>query len=259
MKQVQIEKTTWVGKSLLVFDMIPSTNAKADEIAEEYPHGTVVIAGQQSAGKGRRGRVWESEKDVGIYMSILLKPNVSPKAATGFTLVTALAVAKAIERVADIKPGIKWPNDIVLNGKKICGILTEMKLTNTNIAHVVVGIGVNVESEHFQKEIHDMASSLFMETGKKISKDKLIEEILSCFEQYYEQYLKTEDFRFLQKSYEAYLVNKDKQVRVLDPVQEYEGIAKGITTTGELIVDTGQNIRTVYAGEVSVRGIYGYV
>lgn len=259
MNLTKLEKTRWTGKEVCFYDILDSTNIKAAGLAESYPHGTLVIANQQTLGKGRRGRSWSSEKDTGIYMSMLLKPDMEPSVATGLTLVAALAVASAIEKTTAARPYIKWPNDIVLNGKKICGILTEMRLTSGKIEYIVLGIGINVNNTDFPEELQLIASSLLKETGIEIVREELIEAIWLQFEKYYDVYIEAGDFRLLKKEYEKYLVNKNQQVRVLDPNGEYEGIATGITKTGELLVTTDQGERRVCAGEVSVRGIYGYV
>ena len=154
---------------------------------------------------------------------------------------------------------IKWPNDIVMNGKKVCGILTEMSAQLDYINHVVIGIGINVQNESFPKEIEQVATSILMETGQHVNRAELIEAVLEQFERYYEIFLETEDLSGLVKEYNAHLINMQKQVRVLDPKEPYEAKAMGITPHGELIVDTWEGRKLVSSGEVSVRGVYGYV
>lgn len=257
---ISLRRTSWVGQEIHYFDTIDSTNTKAKELAEQgAPGGTLVVADQQMAGRGRRGRSWESPKGICIYMTILLKPEINPSHASMLTLVSALAVAKAISKVTGADAQIKWPNDIVLNGKKVCGILTEMSAQFDYINHIVVGIGINVHNESFPEEIADMASSLLMECGRRFHRAELIEQILEYFETYYEIFLQTEDLSGLVNEYNAILVNRNKAVRVLDPKEPFEGKAMGITKNGELIVDTWESRKLVSSGEVSVRGIYGYV
>lgn len=240
------------------YETIDSTNKKAKELAVEgAAHGTLITADAQNAGIGRRGRSWSSEKNAGIYMSMLLRPEIGADKASMLTLVAALAVGRVLVKLC--QPAIKWPNDIVLNKKKICGILTEMSLNGTEIDYVVIGIGINVNNKDFPEEICQTASSLFLELGKEIDREMLITEVWKQFAVYYEQFLQTEDLSRLQEEYEHILVNKEEKVKVLDPLGEYIGIAKGITNIGELIVDTGGELRYVSGGEVSVRGIYGYV
>lgn len=253
--------TEWVAKEVLYFDTIDSTNTKAQELAEKgYPSGTLVVADKQESGKGRRGRSWVSPSGTGIFMTLMIKPDINPNNASMLTLVAALAVAKAITSVTGEKALIKWPNDIVVNGKKVCGILTEMNAQFDYINHIVVGIGINVHNESFPEEISQMASSLMIEAGdKRFHRAQIIAETMSYFEQYYDTFLKTQDLSALVREYDKLLVNRNKSVRVLDPKEPFDGKAMGITSKGELIVDTWESRKLVSSGEVSVRGIYGYV
>ena len=253
--------TEWVAKEVLYFDTIDSTNIKAQELAEKgYQSGTLVVADKQESGKGRRGRSWVSPSGTGIFMTLMIKPDINPNNASMLTLVAALAVAKAITSVTGEKALIKWPNDIVVNGKKVCGILTEMNAQFDYINHIVVGIGINVHNESFPEEISQMASSLMIEAGgKRFHRAQIIAETMSYFEQYYDTFLKTQDLSALVREYDELLVNRNKSVRVLDPKEPFDGKAMGITPKGELIVDTWESRKLVSSGEVSVRGIYGYV
>jgi BirA family biotin operon repressor/biotin-[acetyl-CoA-carboxylase] ligase len=253
--------TEWVAKEVLYFDTIDSTNTKAQELAEKgYPSGTLVVADKQESGKGRRGRSWVSPSGTGIFMTLMIKPDINPNNASMLTLVAALAVAKAITSVTGEEAMIKWPNDIVVNSKKVCGILTEMNAQFDYINHIVVGIGINVHNESFPEEISQMASSLMIEAGgKRFHRAQIIAETMSYFEQYYDTFLKTQDLSALVREYDKLLVNRNKSVRVLDPKEPFDGKAMGITQKGELIVDTWESRKLVSSGEVSVRGIYGYV
>lgn len=253
--------TDWVAKEVLYFDTIDSTNTKAQELAEKgYPSGTLVVADKQESGKGRRGRSWVSPSGTGIFMTLMIKPDINPNNASMLTLVAALAVTKAITSVTGEEAMIKWPNDIVVNGKKVCGILTEMNAQFDYINHIVVGIGINVHNESFPEEISQMASSLMIEAGgKRFHRAQIIAEAMSYFEQYYDTFLKTQDLSALVREYDKLLVNRNKSVRVLDPKEPFDGKAMGITPKGELIVDTWESRKLVSSGEVSVRGIYGYV
>ena len=263
MDQVELESiraTEWAGCEIHYFDSIDSTNTKAKELAEEgHPAGTLVVADQQVSGKGRRGRAWESPHGTGIFMTLLLKPDINPNNASMLTLVAAMATAGAISRVTGENAQIKWPNDIVIDGKKICGILTEMSAQFDYINHIVIGIGINVHNEEFPEEIRETAGSLLLSCGKRFHRADLIEAFLEEFEKYYAVYLETEDMEGLYKEYNLMLVNMGRQVKVLDPKEPFEGKAMGITKKGELIVDTWESRKLVSSGEVSVRGIYGYV
>lgn len=253
-------KTAWAGKTCLCFDTLDSTNDYAKVLAKnESVHGTLIVADTQTSGKGRRGRVWQSPKGSTISMSLCLEPKLPTDRVAGLTLVMALAVAEAIKEVTGLKPQIKWPNDIVINGKKICGILTEMCFVDDHYA-VVIGAGINVNTDSFPEEIREIAGSLKIESGKEISREKLIAAVLKYFEGFYEQYEQTMDLSLLKERYESILANKDREVNVLDPQTPYTGVAKGITCEGNLVVvcEDGTE-REVYSGEVSVRGLYGYV
>ena len=253
-------ETAWAGKTCLCFDTLDSTQNYGKELAgTENVHGTLIVADAQTAGKGRRGRVWQSPKGSSIFMSLCLEPKMRTDHAAGLTLVMALAAAEGIRETVGVCPQIKWPNDIVLNGRKICGILTEMIFKEGGYA-VIIGTGINVNTEEFPEEIRGIAGSLKIETGKEISREALIASVMKYFEKYYEQYVQTEDLSLLKEQYESMLVNKDRAVQVLDPKGSYQGTAKGINTAGNLIVvcEDGTE-REVYSGEVSVRGLYGYV
>lgn len=262
----QVKNTKWCGKERYHFTVVDSTNKKAKELAQTgCAHGALVTAESQQAGIGRRGRSWSSEEGTGIYMSLVLRPEVETENASSITLVVALSVAKAIACLVKqnsdeaFYPQIKWPNDVLLNKKKVCGILTEMFLDGTKIDYIVIGVGINVLNQHFPEEIRATASSLFMETQVKLDKEMLIEEVWKQFEHYYSLFLQTQDLQEFREEYQNMLVNQNSRVKVLDPNGEYEGIARGITNTGELLVETRQGLCKVSGGEVSVRGIYGYV
>ncbi len=252
--------TRWVGHNLVFLEQVDSTNEEAKRQAEKgAPDGTLVAAAEQSAGKGRRGRTWISEKGTGVWMSLLLRPDFPPECASMLTLVAAMAVEKGISRVTGVDGQIKWPNDVVIEGKKVCGILTEMSTEMECIHYVVVGIGINVGTEEFPEEIRDLATSLYLSTQKKVKRAVLAAAVAEAWEFYYEQFLKSGDLRFLMEEYNERLVNRGREVKVLALDGGYMGISQGINEKGELLVETGGMVRTGIAGEVSVRGIYGYV
>ena len=252
--------TRWVGEKIVYYDTINSTNTRAKQLAEEgYPSGTLVVADAQTEGRGRRGRSWQSAQADTISMTLMIKPEIAPDNASMLTLVAALAICKAIIQVAELPAQIKWPNDIVVNGRKVVGILTEMSAQVDYINHIVIGVGVNVHNAFFPEELQEMATSLYRESGKRYSRAEIIEAFLEYFEEYYEQFLLTEDLSAIVNEYNRYSVNREQFVRVLDPKEPFEGQAMGINKRGELIVDTWQSRKLVSSGEVSVRGIYGYV
>ena len=249
--------TDWAGCEVRYFDTLDSTNICAKRMAEEgAPNGTLVIADKQTAG---RGRAWETPKVTAIAMTLLMRPNLRPEKASMLTLVMGMAVTRAVNELYSLNCQIKWPNDIVINGKKVVGILTEMSAQMDYVNHIVVGIGINVNNESFPEEIAQNATSLLLQSGKRVNRAALIEAVWEEFEHYYDRFMAYQDLRDLRKEYDASLANKGQKVRVLDPKEPFDGVAQGITDRGELIVDTWEARKLVSSGEVSVRGIYGYV
>ena len=254
-------KTEWAGGRTVYFDATDSTNVQAKRLAEAHaPHGTLVVSDRQDGGKGRRGRSWASPSGVGIWMSLILRPEIAPSSASMLTLAAALAVREGIQEETGLSPLIKWPNDLVLNGKKICGILTEMSTELMEIQYVITGIGINVNQREFPLEIRDTATSLSLEAGRSFRRSSLIAAILKAFEKDYAAFLKTGDLSLLLEEYNACLVNRGKEVCILDPSGEYRAVAEGIDENGSLLVTLPDGTRReIISGEVSVRGIYGYV
>ena len=277
--------TKWAGRRLEYHAELVSTNVTAAALANEAaPHGTLVVADKQTGGRGRSGRTWESPAGKSLYFSLLLRPAFALEKAPMLTLVMAYSVARALEQTAGASgaqivaraleqtpgspaPGaggrtvaIKWPNDILVYGKKVCGILTEMKPENGRIAHVIIGVGINVKAQDFQGELADKASTLEQEWKIEIDRAELLRAIMQTFEADYEAFEASGDLQPFLEYYHSRLQGKDAPVKVLDPKMPFEGITRGITETGELLVgkENGQ-ICQVYAGEVSVRGRQGYV
>lgn len=254
-------ETERIGRKVLYFNELDSTNTYAKKAAEEPDSdGTLIVADTQNAGKGRRGKTWVSFKETGIWMTIILKPKIAPKSASMLTLVAGMAVCTGISKVLQLETRIKWPNDVIINGRKICGILTEMSTEIDYINHVVVGIGVNANMEEFPEEIKQTATSLALEQGHKIMRAELIAGIMKEFEQFYHIFLETENLENLQEEYNSRLVNRGKEVVILTGDSKLEAIACGIDKDGELLVKTKDgSLQAIVAGEVSVRGVYGYI
>lgn len=249
------------NKKIICYKQLDSTNTEIARLAMQgAEHGTVVVAESQTAGKGRKGRSWESPARENIYMSILLRPDCVPNKAPMLTLVMAYSAAQVIQELGFSEVQIKWPNDLVLSGKKVCGILTEMQLMGSEIDYVVVGVGINVNTRNFSAGLGDKATSLFLESGSKFERETIVENIVDNFEHAYRQFCNAQDLSFLQETYNSMLVNAGKEVRVLEPGNEYTAYAQGINSKGELMVRmlNGEE-KAIYAGEVSVRGVYGYV
>lgn len=288
MNKESIEKylnTKWAGRNLLYKEETGSTNDDVRELGREgAPHGTLVVADRQTAGRGTRGRSWENPSETNIAMSLLIRPDAPTDRISMLTLIMGLSVAEGIEDamvrandanlskstevnipgqiITEVRkfPQIKWPNDIVISGKKICGILTELHMNpDGTIGDVVIGVGINVSTENFPEELKDIAGSIYSTTGEKISRSLVIACCMKRFEENYEKYCERYDLDLLIDQYEMRLINRHKLVKVLDPKGEYEAIAHGITNMGALIVsnEEGEEFE-INAGEVSVRGLYGY-
>lgn len=255
----QYLRTAWLGNNIIYEESMDSTNTRAKMLGKEnVMNGTIVVTDRQTAGRGRRGRDWVSPSG-NCYFSLLLRPSIHTENASRITLVAALALAEAISGVSGLDVQIKWPNDVVVNGKKLCGILTESSADVNGLKYVVVGVGINVNQEMFDRSIEDMATSIALQTGRMTDCAQLIGEFLNCFEKLYDLFLKTEDLSALMESYNCLLVNCNKEVRIIDQ-SERIAIALGINELGELLVrDANGNVDTILSGEVSVRGLYGYV
>ena len=238
---------------LFIYDETDTTNNRAKE-SNTSPDGSVFIAEMQTHGKGSRGRGWTSPRGIGIWHSILLKPEISPLEVSQITLVAGLAVCKAI----GLNSMIKWPNDIVINGKKICGILTEMSAEINMVNYVVCGIGVNVNTESFDDDIADKATSMFIESGHKYVRNELIAKLLNEFEYYYKKFLDGGLSAILDE-YKKCCVTLGREVNVIFKNETVHGTAVDVDENGSLAVQTENGIIHVTSGEVSVRGIYGYI
>ena len=251
--------TKWAGKTVHFAREIDSTNLWIKRLAKEgASEGTLALAEFQSAGRGRLGRSWEVPEGTSVMMSILLRPKFEPQYAPTLTLVMGMAVAKAVKSLG-FDVSIKWPNDVVVSHKKICGILTEMGVRDGKIDYAVIGVGINVNIKEFPEEMVDKATSLYLESGKEFDRSQIPGLVMEAFEKYYEKFAATCDLSGLKEEYESILANYNQPVRVLAK-EPYEGVARGITDGGELLVEkTDGTIVAVSAGEVSVRGLYSYV
>jgi BirA family biotin operon repressor/biotin-[acetyl-CoA-carboxylase] ligase len=254
-------RSSLFGKKVYHFESVDSTNTMAKKLAAEgAAEGTVVIAEEQKAGKGRLGRRWESAKGTGIWLSIILRPAIKPSDAVKITQIAAAAVGEAIQKNTGYAIQIKWPNDVLMDKKKICGILTEMSAELERINFIVVGIGVNVSQKEgdFPSELKH-AASIESCTGKTVSRRSLVVEILKEFEELYFDFLHTgsiEKSIHICRKYSATLGNK---VKVIDKEKEIIAEAVDITEEGELLIrDESGGLKKIISGEVSVRGLYGY-
>jgi BirA family biotin operon repressor/biotin-[acetyl-CoA-carboxylase] ligase len=254
-------KTKYVGKNIIYYESIGSTNSKAKELAERgEEHGTAIISEEQTTGRGRLGRNWVSPKYKGICMSIILRPNITTQNISQITLIGAAAVQKAISEMG-IKAGIKWPNDIVLSGKKICGILTEMSGEIDHINYLIMGIGINVnlKEEDIPRDLKNVATSLLIESGKYIDRKVLLANVLNIFEELYCDFILNGDIK------ETIEICRDNSILIGSEIQlinrDKVTIAKAIniSDSGELVIENHSgNLEYIVSGEVSIRGINGY-
>lgn len=253
--------TNFIGKNIEYYDTIESTNIKAKEIAGSSDEGTVVIAEEQTMGRGRLGRNWTSPKGKGLWFSIVLKPNINVDKVSKITLIGAAAVHKALKKLGII-PQIKWPNDIVIGGKKVCGILTEMVLQDENSYFVIMGIGINanLSEEDFPEELKDKATSLKIVKRDEIDRNKLLACVLNNFEELYVPFKENDDILEVIKISRENSILLNKEVRIIKGNIERTGKAIDIDSEGQLIVEYKDGkIEAIHSGEVSVRGMEGYV
>lgn len=253
--------TESIGKNIIYCDSVDSTNLKAKELAEVgQEHGTVVISEEQTTGRGRLGRNFISPKHKGIWMSIILRPDIITENISQITLIGAAAVQSAIMKMG-VKTSIKWPNDIILNSKKVCGILTEMSGEINHINYLIMGIGVNVnlDEEDIPLDLKEKATSIKLESGKSMDRKILLANILNIFEKLYIEFVQNDNIKetidICRKN--SILIGKDIQLINRGKVTTAKAI--DISDKGELVIENNKGtIEHVVSGEVSIRGIYGY-
>ncbi|MDF2877125.1 MAG: biotin/acetyl-CoA-carboxylase ligase [Clostridia bacterium] len=255
-----IIQTKVLGKDIRYYEQINSTNDMAKTLARENAaEGTVVIADRQIAGKGRLGKNWDSPGKTGIWMSMILKPDILPMQASQLTLLAGLSVCEGISRVTGLECRIKWPNDVVINGKKVCGILTEMNAELDGVNYIVVGIGINVNTKDFPEGLSH-ATSLSQEGGKQYMRRYIIKGVLEAFEKDYMIYKTQRNIGHFLQRYKDYCITLNSDVKIITHQEEYTAYAKDIAKDGSLVIINAEGQEeTIFSGEVSVRGLYGYI
>jgi BirA family transcriptional regulator, biotin operon repressor / biotin---[acetyl-CoA-carboxylase] ligase len=241
------------AKRILHFFQTESTNGIAMRLGESgEPHGTVIIAERQTAGRGRAGHSWISEKSVGIYVTILLRPAISPIQSPALTLAAGLAAYDAFTEETGLQPDIRWPNDVMLNGKKVCGILTEMQAELDRIHFAVVGIGINVNQSKMPPEISGIATSLRIETGRSHSRLELLARLLRRLDHYYNQFVTQGAAPIVKRFAEVSSYVEGKRVRITSGDESFVGMTAGLESSGILRVkrDDGR-IEPIISGTVS--------
>jgi BirA family transcriptional regulator, biotin operon repressor / biotin---[acetyl-CoA-carboxylase] ligase len=246
--------TQFVGRPLLYTYETDSTNSLAAQHAQAgAAQGTTIVADTQSAGRGRLHREWHSPPGTSLYFSIILRPAVAPALVAQLPMVAAVALLQALDRHApDIGAGVKWPNDILVGGRKLCGILCESEAETDIVHHVIIGMGVNVNTPEFPPELADVATSLRMETGGDASRPELLADVLSAFEGAYSSWLEAQNLEpFLPFLVDRSLIT-NRTVTVQNVRGEIRGQVSGISAEGGLLLETAEGTVTVVSGDVTL-------
>lgn len=254
-------ETKFIGRNIIHYDTIDSTNLQAKKLAStsNIKDGTIITSEEQSKGKGRLGRIWESPKGTGIWFSIILKPNISPMNVANITLLGAAAVNLALSDL-NINSKIKWPNDVLLNSKKICGILTEMSAELDEINYIVMGIGINVNMNEndFSEDLIKKATSLKIECKKDFSRKEILGKILNYFEDMYIDYVENNSLERCINICRNNSIIIGKEVYIKERGQNNKVKVIDINSEGHLIVEREDaSIDEIISGEVSIDGVYG--
>lgn len=252
-----------IGSNLICLDSVDSTNNYAKKIADEgAPHGTVILTEQQTLGRGRQGKSFSSPAGKGLYLSVLLRPDCPPMDVINLTAWTAVAVCGAIEQVIGVRPGIKWTNDIILNGKKLCGILTEMGLEaeSGQLQYVVAGVGINVSQteEDFGDDLSSIATSLEQVVNHPVRRADLAAAVIQALDRMFRAF-PAEKETYLNQ-YRADCLTTGHEVRLIQKGESRTAFAESIDDDFALVVRWKDGtLETITAGDVSVRGLLGYV
>lgn len=250
--------TKFIGKNIIHFNTIESTNDYGKEIAGKEIEGTVIISEEQTKGKGRLGRNWHSKSGEGIWMSMILKPNMTPYKAPFITLIAGASIVKSLNNLG-IDATIKWPNDVIINGKKLCGILTELSAEIERINHIVLGIGINVKTMDFSPEISEIATSLQKE-GYNLSRVDIVKNILEQFEKLYMDYVENDNKDETIKICRQYSAVIGKDIYAIRGENKELVKCLDIDENGNLIIinSNGEKVEII-SGEISIRGLKGYI
>ena len=248
-----LETKVFGRKGIVYYSKINSTNTKAKEMASrDAPEGTLVVAEQQVKGRGRKGRTWFSPSQGGVYLSLILKPGISPAEAPKITMLTGVVVAETLLMLTPCKVNIKWPNDILVNGKKIAGILTEMSTEMDTIEYIVVGLGMNVTTSWFPDDIKDKATSILIETAKYFPRVTFIKEYLKWYEKYYEIFTRI-GFEPVIKRWKELSDTIGHMVIAEVSGKRYRGEVHDIDNAGILILkDKNKNLHRIFSGDVTL-------
>ena len=246
--------TRFAGK-LRFFESIHSTNTHAMAQAEAgAPDGMVYVADEQTAGRGRGAHAWSSPPGSGLYVSVLLRPRIAPADALWLSLAAGLAVHDAVQRATSLKADLRWPNDLLFGKQKFCGILSEMNAEVTRIRHMVIGIGINVNQQEFSPELREVATSLYIETGRQWPRQKLLAALLESLDREVNALTASERSEEEEASILARLEGTSSWIRgkrvYVEEQNGYSGLTEGLDARGFLLIRTPDGLRTVYSGGV---------
>ena len=244
--------TAIVGKKLFFFESIDSTNSCARALGDAgTAEGAVVVAEHQTSGRGRLGRTWLADPGTSLLFSVLLRPSITLETAGLLTLYASAAIARAVERCVGLSVECKWPNDLLLQGRKFCGILIENSFQQSGLAYSVIGAGINVHQAEFPPEIADRATSLSRETGRALDRDKIFQSVLSELDTMYED-VRRGKFQVAVSAWKERCSMFGRTITVQEHDSTVSGVAARLHHDGGLIIETDQGERTIYAGDVTV-------
>ena len=246
--------TSFIGQTIIYRESLPSTQLLARKLANDHAEeGPIVVCEEQTAGKARLGRKWNSPKGEGIWLSLILRPNILPHKAPQLTLLTAVSVVDGIKNTTGIVCQIKWPNDILINGKKVVGILTELQAEADRVQSVISGFGINVNTKTFPPELASIATSLALENeGVDIERARLLQNILQRFEVLYNEYL-AKGFRAIKPLWEEHATGLGKIITARTLSGNITGYAKGITNDGTLLIEDNEGkIHKIYSADIEI-------
>ncbi|MFJ5965102.1 biotin--[acetyl-CoA-carboxylase] ligase [Bacillus sp. NPDC093026] len=248
-------ETETFGRHIYFQEEVTSTQLIAHDLVNEgAPHGTLVVSDHQTKGKGRLQRNWHSPNGTGIWMSLIVRPDIPLHRAPQMTLLASVVITEAIEALTGLTPSIKWPNDILLNGKKVVGILTELRAEADQVHAVIIGPGINVNqtASDFPEELKDVATSVRMELGEKVDRAALIQKIMYIFEKRYDDYM-THGFAPIKHLWEAYTITLGERIIARTVNGQFTGKALGINDEGVLLLETAEGIQKIYSADIEIK------
>jgi len=243
-----------MGSKLLRYESLSSTNDLAREMAEAgAEEGLAIIAEAQTAGRGRMGREWRSPRGEGLYLSLVLRPDLDPRSSSIITLCAAVAVAETLSFDLGLPADIKWPNDVLVRGRKICGILAESSIESDRLQHVILGVGINLSQAEFPEDIRQAATSIFIESGKTLACDDLLPLLFERLDHWYRTAVST-PARVISRCEELSSSARSCRVRISTAEGEVEAVTRGIAPSGALVIETPTGAtHEVFSGEVTLR------